>query len=277
MLTKDEKIKIVNELKDEIKRYKSIGIINVSKVPDNLLQKMRNELRNDVKVIITRKNLIIRALKESGLEGLVNYITNENFALILSNKEPAEINALISRYEKKLPPKPKSIAPEDIVVEPIEVNIPPQSVSEVKAAGIDIQIQKGKAKIMKRKVLVEKGSKISSRMAKVLTLLGITPFTAKIDILAIENSNLIFNKEALKINKELLINEITKAFKESYLLSVEANIITSYNIKEFINRAYRNALTLGIERNIYEKEIMPYLVTKVLNIVNSLNNMIKKE
>ena len=62
--------------------------------------------------------------------------------------------------------------------------MPGQTVTELKAAGIDVQIQKGKVVIAKDKVLVKKGETISPGVAKALHTLEVYPFSAVVDPVA---------------------------------------------------------------------------------------------
>ena len=59
--------------------------------------------------------------------------------------------------------------------------MPGQAVTDLKAAGIDVQIQKGKVVIAKDKVITKKGEAITSSVAKALHTLDINPFSATLE------------------------------------------------------------------------------------------------
>ncbi|MGC8699806.1 MAG: 50S ribosomal protein L10, partial [Candidatus Micrarchaeia archaeon] len=162
-MLKKEKIEFVNKLKEEIKSYKTVGIMPIDALPDRLVQKIRNSYRGDTKIVFARKNLILKALEgNSELSKLAEFVKG-NSVVLLSNKDPITVYNEIKSNKLKLAAKPNQIAPNDIVIEAGETTIPPgQGVTDLKAAGIDVQIQKGKVIISKSKVLVPKGSKIST-------------------------------------------------------------------------------------------------------------------
>ncbi len=55
----------MNSLTEVISSNPVIGIINVGGIPAPQLQKMRNELRGKMQLIVTKNNLLDRALKDA--------------------------------------------------------------------------------------------------------------------------------------------------------------------------------------------------------------------
>lgn len=275
-MLKKEKIELVNKLKDELKRYKTVGIMPTNSIPDRLLQKVRNSTREHTKIVFARKNLILKVLEsDPNLSKLSQYVTG-NSVLVLSNKEPIELYDEIKSSKLRLAAKPNQIAPADIVVEAGETTIPPgQGVTDLKAAGIDVQIQKGKVVIAKSKVLVPKGSKISVAVAKALRMLDILPFEAVPELSGAVYENLLFTKEVFGITKESVMKDISIAFAQAYNLTIEAGYVTEYNVDALIKKAYLSALGLGLAANIYEPGVVEKLIAKAvaeaLNIKLNVN------
>lgn len=159
-MIKGQKVEFVKKLKKEMKTYKTVAIMPTGSVPDRLVQKVRNQLKPNAKFVIARKSLIMRALEgDETLKGL-DALVPSNFAIILTNMDPTELNKIISANRMKLGAKPNQLSPEDINIEAGETTIAPgQAVTDLKTAGIDVQIQKGKVVISKSKVLVAKGAR----------------------------------------------------------------------------------------------------------------------
>ena len=264
-MIKSEKIAFVNNLKKEVKQYKSVGIMSLKSLPDTLLQKIRNNMKNDVRIVIARKSLIARALEEDEvLKKMLPYVEG-NVALVLSNKDPFELYSAISARRLKMAAKPGQIAGSDIIIEAGETAIAPgQAVTDLKAAGIDVQIQKGKVVIAKSKVLVPSGAKISTAVSKALRMLDIMPFEAYASINVVASSNIIFTKDVLGITREETVSNLADAFSKAYALSIAADYVTPFNIKEFIRRAYLGALGVGITANVYEPGIVEQLIAKAM-------------
>jgi large subunit ribosomal protein L10 len=182
---------------------------------------------------------------------------------VLSNKEPFELYKDISQSKLKLGAKPKQISPSDILIESGETSIAPgQTVTELKAAGIDVQIQKGKVVISKDKVLVAKGARISGAVANALKILDIKPFEIAPRLDVAVSGGMIYSADVLKVDEEFVKAEISRIFMEAYAMSLELGIPTQYNAKVLIERAYNGAIAVGIEGKIAEPEITAILLAK---------------
>ncbi len=258
-MIKAQKVEYVKKLQKDIASFKTAAVMPIDGVPDRLLQKVRNELKPDSRMIIARRTLLKRALGKEKLEHLDKSL-DKNFALVLSNKEPFELYKIIHSNKLRLGAKPNQTAPDDIRIEPGETSVAPgQTVTELKSAGIDVKIEKGKVVISKGKVLVEKGKKISGAVANALKILDIKPFEIAPKLSVALEGSLLFNDAALMIDQDFATSEIARNFAEAYTLSIEAGIVTQYNAKEFVMRAYRGAIAVGVEGKVPEAEIVKML------------------
>ena len=274
-MIKSEKIEFVKNLKEEVKKYKVVGVMPINGIPDRLVQKVRNGLKSDTKMVVARKKLIARVLEEENHKKLLPFVDG-NIVLVLSNKEPMELHKNIGSSKLKLAAKPNQIATNDIIIEGGETSIAPgQAVTELKAAGIDVQIQKGKVIIGKTKVLVPRGSKISPAVSKALKTLDVMPFEAQATLSAVLEGTLLFDKRSLGVSVDYLLSEITRNFAEAYTLSTEIGLVTEYNVSELIRKAYIGAIGIGLEANVYEPEIVDKLIANAVRVALKLNTMEK--
>jgi large subunit ribosomal protein L10 len=261
-MLKTQKIELVKRLEKDLKSHKTIAILPTEGLPDRLLQKVRNQLKGRAELVIARKNLLARALKESGFEKLEGHI-NGNVALIVSNEDPMDIYKVVRSNRLQLAAKPNQISPEDISIEPGDTSIAPgQTVTDLKAGGIDVKIDKGKVVISKGKVLVAKGAKISGAVANALKILDIKPFSVSPKLKLAISGGLLFNEAALGMDEEFVVSEATKSFRAAYALSLEIGLVTKYNANVLMARGYRNAIAIGMEAKIPEPEITRMLLAK---------------
>jgi large subunit ribosomal protein L10 len=259
-MLKAQKVEYVKKLKKEVASYKTVAIMPIDQIPDRLLQKVRNKLKPESQFIMARKTLIVKAIGAEHLKSLEKHM-DKNFALILSNKEPYELYKVMTESKLKLGAKPKQIAPADIVIEPGDTSIAPgQTVTELKNAGIDVQIQKGKVVIAKEKVLVAKGTKISGAVANALKILDIKPFEVAPKLNVAISGGLVYGEAALRVDEEFVKAEIMSNFREAFVASIQLGIVNEYNAEMLVLRAYREAMTIGIEAKIPEPDIMKILV-----------------
>ncbi|MEM3791135.1 MAG: 50S ribosomal protein L10 [Candidatus Micrarchaeaceae archaeon] len=263
MLRKEKEV-FVQKLKEEAKKYKTIGIARLERVPDSLLQKMKNELKGDTRIIVGRKKVIARAIENEKLKETIDSKSG-NFAIILSNKDPFELNEFFEENSVRLFAKPNQISENDIIVEAGETSLPPgQMVSELKNAGINAQIQKGKVVISETKTIVKKGEKVSKNLANALRLLNIAPFSAKIYVENAVFSGTFFDSKTLSINSKIVKKEIEKCFTEADALAYSINMPTPYNISRILIKSYLSALYLGVEKSIYVPTVIERLILKAM-------------
>lgn len=271
MFTKQQKIEFVNKVSEELKNYKTIGVVSLSAVPDRLLQRVRNTLKGEGKFVLGRKNALERILESSEqTKKLAKELTGTS-AIVLTNKDPFELYEMFKSNEIKLSAKPKQIANEDIAIKEGETSLQPgQTVTELKKAGIDVQMQKGKVVIAKSKVLVSKGGIISTAVANALHILGITPFTAMLEPKLIESQGILYSNDVFKITKESVLSDIAMTFSKARTVAMELNIATPYTIAAMIAKAYRSALALGVEAKAYDTGIVEKLISKAVGEAASL-------
>ncbi|MGC9156645.1 MAG: 50S ribosomal protein L10 [Candidatus Micrarchaeia archaeon] len=270
-MLRKEKEAFVKKLAEKISKHKTVAVLPLAGIPDRLLQKARNSLRGEAEIIVGRNTLIKRALGDkAGLAGKIE----GDVALVLSDLDPFTLYSKIGSNSLQLLAKPGQIAPMDIEVKAGETNIQPgQAVTELKAAGLDVQIQKNKVVIAKDKKIIEAGKKITAQVANALKLLDIKPFTVSTTISAAYFEGLLFGKEALSITPAYVASEVAKSFVEANALSTGIGYVTPYNAAYFVSKAYNEAMALGISANIPEPEIMEKLVEKAAQEANNINKV----
>ncbi|MGC8652328.1 MAG: 50S ribosomal protein L10 [Candidatus Micrarchaeia archaeon] len=265
MLSRDQKIKFVEAASKELSGYSTVGVVSLGSIPDRLLQSVKNSMRGETKFIIGRKSMLMRILESSeGTKKLVPQLSGTS-AIILSNDDPFELYAKFKAKSIRLEAKPGQMAPDDVGIKSGETSMQPgQAVTDLKSAGIDVQIQKGKVVIARDQVVVKKGDAISLQVAKALHLLGIAPFAAVIEPIAMISNGITFTRDVLSITKETTIARISEAFAQALALSFGANIVNAYTIGTMVSRAYANAVALGVSANIYAEGITGKLIEKAL-------------
>jgi large subunit ribosomal protein L10 len=278
MATKEQKIKFVNERKKLLKNYKVVGIVQLNGIPDRLLQSTKNQLREGTRFIIGRKTLLKRILEgDERTKVLVDQLTGTS-AIVMSNDDPFELYKKFKSNSLRLAAKPGQISPEEVSVKAGETNIQPgQTVTDLKTAGIDVQIQKGKVVIAKDKVVVKSGEAVGAKIAKALHVLDILPFKAVIEPSILLSDGMIFRRNVLEIDTEMTTRNMTLCFRNALALCVKAKIINAYTINNMLSEAYANAMHLGIECKVYDSGIIDHLIANAALQAASLDSGVKSE
>ncbi|MDE1856804.1 MAG: 50S ribosomal protein L10 [Candidatus Micrarchaeota archaeon] len=274
MLSKDQKTKFVQDGSKELKKYSLVGIIHTNGIPDRLLQSSRNRLKGKVHLIMGRKTMLKRILEsDARTKELANDLQGTS-AIVMSNEDPFDLFGMFKAGAIKLAAKPNQIAPDDIVVQAAETTLQPgQAVTELKQAGIDVQIQKGKVVIAKDKVIVKKGDVITTPVAKALHTLNVMPFVAYIAPAVELAGSMRFTKELLDIDVNAMVGQLAHGFQSAIAICMETGTITPYTVEPLIAKAVRSAIAVGTEAKVYEPGIVERLIAEAANAASALNGM----
>src|SRR3990167_7164618 len=90
-----EKIAAIDRIKADIKKAKTIAILDLRKLPDALLQGIRKKLRGKGTIIVAKKPVLERVLKSD--KRLAEYVkeADKPIALILTDLSPFELNRFL--------------------------------------------------------------------------------------------------------------------------------------------------------------------------------------
>jgi Ribosomal protein L10. len=226
-------------------------------------------------VVTGRKNILRRTLSSDSRTASLAKNLEGTCAIVMSNENPFELYKEFKGSAIKLAAKPNQKAPADINIEAGETPLPPgQAVTELKSAGIDVKIDKGKVLISKAKTLVHKDEVITLNVAKALHTLNVLPFTAELKPSAIFNEGYIFTQELLELDSKRMAEDIARAFGSALAFSFEAKIINKYTVKKFVEEAYRNAMALGVGAKIYDSKVIDALLANAYAAASTLGSLV---
>lgn len=237
----EEKKKIVKELSDLIKNKRTILIASIKDIPGSQFQEIVKKLRGKAIVKVPKKNLIFRAIDNSGKEAekkLKEQIT-ESVAILFSDLDGFDLAAELVNNKSPTKAKAGQEAPIDIEIPagPTDL-VPGPAISELGALGIQIQIEKGKITIKQPKIIAKKGEKISTGAAELMNKLNIKPFSVGfIPLSAFDTKEGKLYLE-IKIDREEALNELKVAFGKALPFAVEIGYPTKDTISFLIGKAH---------------------------------------
>ncbi|MHA1629809.1 MAG: 50S ribosomal protein L10 [Candidatus Heimdallarchaeota archaeon] len=261
------KKKQLAELIHLLQQYKNIGITRVENISSKTIQRLRHDLRNEA-VLKVAKNTLMRlaieelAQKDKGLKKLLKYIQG-SCAFILTNDNPFRVANYLEK--KKIPTAAKEgqIAPNDIMITARDTGFAPGPViGELQSVGLKTRIEGGTIKIIEDAVVCKTGEKVSRTLANVLNRLGVEPFAAGLSVDAIYENGAIIEHDKLIVDFDEILNNLTKASRDAYALSLEIAFPTKETISELIAKTRRHALTLALESNFITPETAGNILAK---------------
>src|SRR3989338_6485917 len=256
------KIQKVEEVKADLNKYKTLVVIDLRKLSDSLFQSLRKKIRDKGgKVLVLKKPVIQRVLESDKKLTALSGETNKPVALILTNDSPFAINKFFKENKKRRAAKTGEIAPFDIVVPEGETDLPPgPALSELKGAGINVQIKGGKIVVSKESVVAKSGETLNDLKTKALQKLNVKPFEISVRLIAGYDQHYIYSAELLNID-DTLHAALGSSLNDAFNLSINAKYPTKQNVEILLRDAYMQSLNVALNGNLYSSNAIGQLLT----------------
>ncbi len=269
----------VSEIQKEVKSYPNLVLIDLRNLPDRLLQSMRKRLRegNSGKVRVAKSAVLRRALDGSGKPQQLSGRLDIPAALVVTSLSPYDLNQMVRGNKLQVAAKPGQISPADIIVPAGETDLPAgPALSELKTAGVNVQIKAGKIAVNKDSMVVKKGEEITPQKAKALQTLGIKPFEVGMNVLLAYDGEYIYAPELLDMSAASLAPGFVSSLLDAMNLSVNAKYPSPQNIEVLLVDAYTQGRSAGINGGLYSSESIGQLLTLAVRHGMALEGAEKK-
>ncbi|MBN1244219.1 50S ribosomal protein L10 [Candidatus Bathyarchaeota archaeon] len=275
----EEKIGEVEEIKELLKGYKSIGLASLQKVRAAQLQELKKSLAGKVYMRVlknTLTKLAIENMEKDDLKKLEEYLEGSNLFLF-TDLNPFKLALLLERGKVKTTAKSGDIAAMDVVIPEGSTGQPPGPIiSQLNAVGLPTRIESGSVWVSKDTLVVRKGEPISERLAALLSKLGIKAVEAGLSMKAVLDEGLIISGDLLKIDVEATRKSIEQSNSEAFALSLSIAYPTSENMTMLLQIAHKEAFALSLNAAVPTKETIADLVRKAHTEMLSLNTAVEK-
>lgn len=274
-----KKKKEVREIADMLKKHRGLVIIDLRNTPDRLLQKIKKRVREDFRgeIKVAKKTVLMRAVLEA--KKPKELVENIDFpaGIVAIDESPYRVAVFFKNNSLEMSAKVGQVAPYDIVVPEGETDLPAgPALSELKAAGLNVKIDKGKIVVAKNSTIAKGGDVLTAIKVKALQTLGIKPFRASVFYYIGYDGETLFKKEDVSIMPEEIAERIVKELKDAFNLSVNASYPTKQNIEMLLRNAFSQARNVGINGSLYSDASMEQLLLSALRQAGALEGM-KKE
>jgi len=273
----EKKAREVEQLYSMIKDAKVVGLIRLKKLPDRILQDVRNKLRGKVGFRVAKKAVIQRALEKAACgSALLEHLDEPVCLFWTSEMTPYQLFMFLKRNKGVAAAKPGQIAPFDIVVPAGETDLPPgPALTELKMAKINAQVRGGKIVVAKDSVVAKAGERITGPVASALQKLKIYPFEIGAELIVAQEDGVVYLPEVLDVEPEDLVKEFQRMVNESFALSINANIPTPANIDYLISKSFTDAVSLAYNANVYSTLSIERLISEAYAQSQSLERITK--
>lgn len=275
----EEKIGQVEEIKELLKGYKSIGLASLQKVRAAQLQALKKNLTGTVYMRVlknTLTKLAIENMEKGDLKKLEEYLEGSNLFLF-TDLNPFKLALLLERGKVKTTAKSGDTAAMDVVIPAGSTGQPPGPIiSQLNAVGLPTRIESGSVWVSKDTLVVRKGETISERLAAVLSKLGIKAVEAGLSMRVVLDEGLIISGDLLKIDVEETRRSIEQNNSEAFALSLSIGYPTPENITMLLQTAHQKAFALSLNATIPTKENIADLIRKAHMEMQGLNSAVEK-
>ena len=275
----EEKSGEVEEIKEILQGYKSIGIASLKKVRASQLQGLKKTLGDKVYMRVLKNTLMKIALESMGkpeLKRLEDYLEGSNLYMF-TDLNPFKLALLLERGKVKTTAKSGDIAAMDVVIPAGNTAQPPGPViSQLNAVGLPTRIESGSVWVSKDTLVVRKGEAINERLAGVLSKLGIKAVELGISMRAVLDEGLMIEGDMLKIDVAATRNSVVQSNGEAFALSLSIAYPTKENINALLQTAHQKAFALSLSAAIPTKENIGDLIRKANAEMTSLNKAAEK-
>ncbi|MFH1393925.1 MAG: 50S ribosomal protein L10 [Candidatus Micrarchaeota archaeon] len=259
------KIKDVEDTIAQMKDYPTIAMVELHKLPDSLLQKLRKKIREDGgKVKILKKPVLMRVLQSNAKLSEKLSLSERPMAFIMTKWSPYELNSFFKKNRKKRAAKVGDIAPFDIIVPEGDTDLPPgPALSELKAGGVNVQIKGGKIVVAKNSTVAKAGEEITLAKVKALTSLNVMPFEVMANLMFAFDGQYSYAREILDIG-DTITGDLLASYMDALNMSLNANYPTAGNSEILLQKAVMQSMNLALNAGIYSSSTAEQLLTSAL-------------
>ncbi len=252
-----KKAEIVENIKELISKYRTIGIISLERISTAHYKIIKRELERYGVVKVFKGSLFRRAAKEVGLKSLEElepYLTGTN-SFVFTNLNAYELALLLDKLSVRKYAKPGDVATEDIYVPAGPTGIPPGPMLSVFGKlRVPTQVREGVIWIAKDTRVAKAGEQISPELASLLLKLDIKPIEVKLKLKCVWDEGLVLPAERLKINIDEFKEELLSGVSVAKELATEVALPLPEVLPEAIKRAFRRAAVLSAEAGFITKD-----------------------
>ncbi len=283
MMRREDKQKEIEDLIKLINTHKVIGVLNMHKLPARQLLMIKKKLYGKAIIRMSKKTMIKKAFEQLQADSngkpdvakLFDVIKDEP-ALLFSNNNPFSLFRTIKVSRSPAAAKAGDIATKDITIEKGSTGLPPgPAISTLQKVGLKSSVQDGKIAVMQDKVICKQGDVITVDTASVLALMKIEPLEIGLDLIAVYEEGIIYEKNVLDVSAEDYLNNLMLAVQQGITLSLEIGYVTKETATLALQKAFREAKQIALECNLIEKEFIDEVLMKAVREAKMLEDKVK--
>jgi len=259
------KLEEVEELSKLTSSHRVIAVFKLTGLRANLLHEMRKKLRGTAILRVAKRNLFKKAAEKVGKPELIKLIEDikEPIGFIFSNTSAFKLKIILDKNRIPMHAKAGEKADFDVVVPEMNTGLPPGPIlSEFGKLGIPTKIEGGQIWIAKDTVVAKKGDEISPALASLLARLDIKAVLKGVSIERAFEDGVLLTKEQLEIDLEKVKEDLQLAHGQAVTLSTEIGYVTKETASMVLVKCYLEAKALAAEAEIPSKDTIEDIILR---------------
>jgi len=275
-----EKTEEVEEIGNLLQQHRAVGVANLEKVRASQLQELKRKLENNAYLRVVKNTLVRRAINQCKdkpeLEKLNDHLSGSNIFLF-TNLNPFKLLLLLKKSRVKAIARAGDTAAEDVVVPAGNTGLPPGPIiSLLTAVGLPSRIEAGSVWVSRDTLVAKKGDAIDTRLAGVLSKLGIKAVEIGLSLRVVYDDGFIITGNQLQLDLEEIQRRFTEAHTSAFNLSINATYPLSENIVPLLRKAHQEAYSLALNEAIPNSQTIVDLIRRAHTEMSSLNMRLKE-
>jgi large subunit ribosomal protein L10 len=254
------------ELLTLIEKYRTVAVVDASRLKTPLINQVRDLFRGEITFKYVKNSTLLFSARTSNNGRLMEFVEKQahgTILLVLSNKDPYNIQQDFIKNYVELPAKAGDVLDSDLVVNAGNTGLAPGPIiSELNAVGIPTRIESGSVWITKDTVVAKRGDKISPNLASVLSKLNIKPIKNYLRIRAAFVDGVTIPGELLQTPLEEIVRQLVDAFRTSSSLSIALKYLTRESVAPLMVEANSVALALACAVSFPTSEALQLILLK---------------
>jgi len=245
------------KFKQLLEEYDTCLIVTITNVGSKQIAEMRKDFRGRARFLFGKNTLIRKIIrdyvKETGNKDLMALMESVkgNCGFVFTKESCAALRKELMARKKQCAAKAGTIAPVDVWVQPGPTGMEPTQTGFFQAMNIPTRINRGQIDIEEPVHIVHKDTKVGASEASLLVKLGIKPFYYGIIVEAIYERGTVIDASVLDITTDQIAASFHSGLRQVAALCFTLNYPTIINVPHTLLRAYKEALSLGLELNTY--------------------------
>ncbi len=268
---------VVQQVLQLTKLYPIVGVLNMESLPAAQLGQLKKKLRGTVEIVMTRRNLLLRALAQcKNLEGLQPYIEKGMPALLFTKENPFALFKTLKKSKSKVAAKPGQIAPYDIVIPAGPTPFAPGPIiSEFAQIGVKAGVEGGKVAVKVDSVVAKAGEPIKPGVASMISRLGIEPMEIGLNLTAVFEKGTVYPASVLDIDEEAFNQKLSDAIISALNLGVEICYPAPEVLELLLSKAWREARAVARESRFLVEGMTDEMITSAESVAQNIKEELK--